>query len=148
MHWVFCPFFRPMEFSIKPDTIKSVWLVTCIYWGVTGYNFQIFLHFFVWRAILYYQTVHTLMKCCIIQHFICVFTVCKSTQLGVSSAQRINAWQALKTMIYSPKFMKSMGLYFVAVSLNRLFDIFINICVPVPSINRSTFPKCSGMEQV
>ena len=34
------------------------------------------------------QTVQTQMKCCILLHFIWVFTVCQSTHLGMSSIQR------------------------------------------------------------
>ena len=129
----------------------------CIYWGVTGYNFQIILFFFFWRLILSsdrskavllwiicvfcvlyfscfrvcsllpcghllgkgwpvmfivfcyfpmwypgsgvvldcivswslpsfllkWQTVQSLMKCCMMRHFIWVFTDCQSTCLGV-----------------------------------------------------------------
>ena len=31
----------------------------------------------------------TLIKCCALQHFICVFTVCKLLTNGVSSVQRV-----------------------------------------------------------
>ena len=44
------------------------------------------------RLILSSQTVQTLMKCCIMQHFIWVFTVCQSTHLGVSFLQRVNPY--------------------------------------------------------
>ena len=79
--------------------------------------------------------VHTLMKCCIILHCL--------QKYQIWGFQYINA---LKTMIYSPKFMKNMGLYFVAVSLDRWFDI--SLILAISGINRSTFSKCCGMEQV
>ena len=39
---------------------------------------------------LAWQTVETQMKCCILQHFICVSTVSKTTRLRVSSIQRVH----------------------------------------------------------
>ena len=41
--------FRPMDFYIKFDAVKSGWSI--IYWGVTWYNFQKLLFFFFWRMI-------------------------------------------------------------------------------------------------
>ena len=38
------------------------------------------------------QTVRTPMKCSIVLHFIWVFTVCKSAQLGVSRIQRVKIY--------------------------------------------------------
>ena len=48
-------------------------------------------------SILTYQIVQTLMKCLLKQHFICVFTVCQSTHLGVSSPQRVDRVCAVVT---------------------------------------------------
>ena len=67
--------------------------VHCIYLGVTGYNFQIILYLFLWRTILSWQTVQTLMKCRILRHFIWVFTVCKSTHFEFSSPRKLTPCQ-------------------------------------------------------
>ena len=64
-------------------------MVHCIYWGVAGYNFQQIVYFFLWSLILSYQTVQILMKCCIMWHFIWVYTVCQSTRFGVSGLQKV-----------------------------------------------------------
>ena len=88
-------------------TYNKARMVHCMNKGVTGYNFQNIVCFFLWRWILSKQTVQTLMKCHIMWHFIrvftvqtlikChimwhfirVFTVCQSTCLGVSGPQRL-----------------------------------------------------------
>ena len=36
------------------------------------------------------QTMHTLLKCSVLWHFVRAFTVCKSTLLGVFSLQRVD----------------------------------------------------------
>ena len=42
------------------------------------------MYFFLEGTILSKHMMQTLMKCPTMQHFICVFTVCQSTRLGVS----------------------------------------------------------------
>ena len=91
--WVFpqpclliCSLLGPMEFSIKLHTIKSEWFI--VSWGVTGYNFQKYCISFS-EDQFWFSKQHRLMKCCIVRHFIWVFTVCQSTCLGVCSHQRV-----------------------------------------------------------
>ena len=67
-------------------------IVHCTYLGVSGYNFNTFFVFIVWRSFLPWQTVLTLIKCQSMRHFIWVFTVCKSTCLGVAWIQRGIFW--------------------------------------------------------
>ena len=78
-----------MECSIKFEMIKSGWPIVCIEGSQVIFYFQKILYFFFWSLIFSQQTVYTLMKCCIMLHFIWVFNVCLSTHIGVSSLQRV-----------------------------------------------------------
>ena len=48
------------------------------------------MYFFLCRLILSQQTVHTMMKCRMMRHFIWVFTDCQFTRLGFCCLQRVN----------------------------------------------------------
>ena len=83
--------FNPFQTNriFHKDTYNKVRMVLFIYWAVMSYNFQKLLDSFLWRTILFQQTVQSLMKCRIMRHFIWVFAVCQSTRLGVSSLKRV-----------------------------------------------------------
>ena len=49
----------------------------------------------------------------------------------------------MNSMIYSLKFTKSIGLYFVAVSVNRGLNVFIKICVPMRTNSNTNMIKIS-----
>ena len=67
---------------------NKIEIVHCTYLGVSGYNFNKNFVFFC-LPFFFTLTVSTLMKCCIMWHFIWVFTVCNSTLLGVSRIQSV-----------------------------------------------------------
>ena len=87
-----------LTLCILMDFFLLVWynklgIVHCTYLGMSDCQVIILkkiLYSFVWRSFLPWQTVYTLMKWCIMQRFIWVFTVCKSTCYGVSLIQRVN----------------------------------------------------------
>ena len=81
------PVYKASGLSTTPQRLQDIPLYII---GVSDNNFQKIVYSVVWRSLLPLQTVKTLMKCSIMLHFIWVFTVCKSTCLGISQVQRCN----------------------------------------------------------
>ena len=54
------------------------------YLGVSGLNFHKLLYFLSEDLFLPKEIVKIQMKCCIMRHFIWVFTICKGAGLGAS----------------------------------------------------------------
>ena len=93
---------RQIDFYIKFNTIKSKWSIVYIDGSqVITFKKKIIKFLSVKTD---WQTVQTLMKCCILQHFICVFTVCKSTHLGLCHLQRVTSKANMSfTLVYKYK---------------------------------------------
>ena len=81
----FVTLLRPMKISIKFGTVKSG--CSIVYIERLQVLFLKYINFFSLKIDLSKQTVQTLMKCHLMQHFILVFAVFHSFRLGVSSPQ-------------------------------------------------------------
>ena len=94
----FKTFFQEHYQSVKGLLCRSwSWskrMVHCIYRGVTSFSEDC--------------VVQTLMKCCLMHHFIRVFTACQSTRLGVFSIQRAKTLCMLGKFAY---FLSSVDFF-------------------------------------
>ena len=79
-----------MDFPIKINTIRMG--LSMEYFKGSQVQISKLYYFFFIIIFLSKKTVQTLMKCCILRHFIRVLAVCESPHLGVSSAQ--NNWKS------------------------------------------------------
>ena len=67
--------------------------LTILYFKVSEKKFQNYDAFLFLKIVLSWQTVQTLMKCCLMHHFIRVCTVCKSTGLLVSRMKWVKDYE-------------------------------------------------------
>ena len=121
--------FNPINMQVR--------MVHCIYWGVTGYNFQIVLNFFLWRSFLSKQAVQILMKCCIMQHFIWVFTVCQSTRSSKDLINKLNSKIKFKKRLLNVKNSKYLLVLAIDIGVSGVSEVFDTIlgclCILCPS---------------
>ena len=94
---IFNPLYTNGFFLLVWD--NKLGITHCTYQGVSGYKLKKILYSFFYRLLLPLQTVHTLMECSNMLHFIWVFNVCICTRLGVSLVQKgyvhiVNKWAA------------------------------------------------------
>ena len=94
-------------------------MVHCIYLGVSGYSLKNIV-FFCLKIFFTFTNSVDPDECHMMWHFIRVFTVCKSTRLGVSHIQRVNRqFKFIHVMRYKRKIIGELRLL-IALLLHKI----------------------------